>query len=99
MVHRRSASVLEDRRQTARLNLIVLSAPSTPVPVKLFPAQISNLTMSSTITVEHTVEHPVDTVYNVLLSSTAAPTVANAHNLKFSKQSVKGLHDQRVSPR
>ena len=29
----RSASVLEDRRQTARLNLVV-SAPNTPVPVK-----------------------------------------------------------------
>ena len=44
----------------------------------------------------HTVEH---TVYNVLLSSTAAPEAANAHNLKFRKESVKGLHDQRVSPR
>ena len=30
----RSASMLEDRRQTARLNLVV-SAPSTPVPVRL----------------------------------------------------------------
>ena len=48
--------------------------------------------MRSTTTVEHTEE------LTALPSSTAAPTAANAHNLKFSKQSVKGLHDQRVSP-